>query len=511
VSTIEAADPLARRLRDLDASQAVLRLWKKDPSLWTDDPAPGELTDRLGWLDLPSAMRQEITGLRTFANEVRQYFDRVVLLGMGGSSLAPEVLWRAIGPQRHYPTFHMLDSTHPDAVLAVEEEVPVEHTLFVVASKSGTTIETASFFKYFWRRLQERGDRFVAITDPGTPLHALAEECGFRHVFLNPPDVGGRYAALSLFGLAPAAFFGLDVERLLDSAAAMRARCVPDTPASENPGAALGAWMAENALAGRDKLALALPASSRAFGLWIEQLVAESTGKEGKGVLPVVEDAKGDPVARGHDRAVVDFGEEPPAGTGGAHSAHLPIRGRHEYGAEFYRWEMATALAAAILRLNAFDQPNVQESKRRTADALAHSLDPAPGRPTRRSEVQAFTRQIRPGDYVAVGAWYPPTAEHDRRLAQLQTILCERLGVTVTVGYGPRYLHSTGQYHKGGPPTGHFVQLLDSPERDVAVPGEAYSFGQLLAAQARGDAEALAARGRAVLRVHDLDRFLEVL
>ncbi len=512
---------VTQRLRDFHETRLVERLWDRDPTLWTDDPDTPELADRLGWLSVRETLSPQVDQLAAFAREVRQRFSRVVLLGMGGSSLAPEVLWRSFGRHAEFPPFHMLDSTDPRAVRAVEEGGDVRTTLFVVASKSGTTIESMSFYRYFWERTGALGSQFVAITDPGSPLEALALERDFRRVFLNPPDIGGRYSALSLFGLVPAALMGIDVQRLMDQGTAAARLCGPDEPPETNVGARLGAVLGEAALAGRDKLTLVYSDSIRSFGLWVEQLVAESTGKAGRGILPIVEPQLQDPPRYGGDRlfVVTSLGtERPPASAaqievlrGTGHPVvEVALRDPHDLAFEFYRWEFATAVAAAVLRVNPFDQPDVAESKARATQLLEGKTVPEPIPQLRHQDIVEFSDAVRPGDYVAVLAYLPPNEDNDARLEELARALRDRLGVAVTVGYGPRYLHSTGQFHKGGPPRGHFIQLLDPTDEDVSVPGAAYSFGALMSAQAAGDRAALTALGRRVLLVLDVEEFLEL-
>ena len=495
------------RLGALASQRIVERIWQRDPSVWGGTPDTPEIADRLGWLTVIDAMRSEIARLRGLARDVARRFDRVVLLGMGGSSLAPVVLHAAHEPRTGAPEFQMLDSIHPSAVRAVEATGPLDRTLFVVASKSGTTIETQSLLQYFWHATGKRADQFVAITDGGTPLAALASSQGFLDLLVNPSDIGGRYSALSLFGLAPAALVGVDPEAVLDGASDMVRACGRTTELSENPGAVLGAWIGGAALDRRDKLAIDLPGDLAWLGMWIEQLVAESTGKDGRGILPVL-DMTGVPRS---EVAEVRYERAAKAAALAGETLRLAAARGPQVGAEFFRWEFATALACSMLGVNPFDQPNVAESKRNTLDVLERGGAGQAPRPVRRRAIEAFQDGVRPGDYVAVCAWLPPSPEHDRRLRELQSILAERLGVVVTVGYGPRFLHSTGQLHKGGPPTGHFVQLLEPVGSDLPIPGAPYSFGRLLAAQAEGDRHALRERGRPVLQVDNLTHFLETV
>jgi hypothetical protein len=452
---------------------------------------------------------------------------------MGGSSLAPEVLREVLGVRDGYLDLHVLDSTDPAAVLAVEAAVDLETTLFVVSSKSGGTTETASFHAYFHARLQEHcgdhaGHHFVAITDDGTSLQEEALAQGFRAVFVNPSDIGGRYSALSFFGMVPAALIGVDLERLLDGVRAAAVACGPDVPASENPALRLGAVLGEAALAGRDKLTIVAEARLRALGAWVEQLVAESTGKEGRGILPVDLETVGDPEVYGDDRVFAKIGLESVAATGIAQqlmdlaAAGHPVLG-HEMadvyglGGEFLRWEIAVATAGRVLGIDPFDQPNVQESKDNTRRLLAgfiasgellEDLPEGEGRlayPVGDDDLPealaAFFAQAEPGDYVALQAYVAPGKDVWNDLEALRLFVRDRLRLATTLGYGPRFLHSTGQLHKGGPNKGLFLQLVGHDPVDVEIPGQPYSFSVLKRAQARGDLGALRAHGCRALRV----------
>jgi glucose-6-phosphate isomerase len=513
-------DVVARRLEAMADTDVVRRVWGRDPTLWVDDAATPEVKDRLGWLTLFTQMRRELDDLTGFADEVRREFDRVVLLGMGGSSLAPEVLWRSFGRNPSFPPFQVLDSTAPEAVVEVESGGDPGRTLYVVASKSGTTLETMSFFRYFWRRSGGNGDHFAAITDEDTPLARLGVEQRFRRVFLNPTDIGGRYSALSLFGLVPAALMGIDVRKLLDRGEAMARRCGPEVPPQHNPGAWLGALMGEAARAGRDKLTLVLTPGVASFGLWVEQLVAESTGKDGTGIVPVVAEPPRAPVNYVDHRffVVQSLGRQldprlerwmHAVAASGHPVAWAPLDDPYDLGGEFFCWEFATAVAGALLRINPFDQPDVAESKQATKRVLTEGRGFDPVAQLRRHDIMAFLDGVSARDYVAVLAYLAPNEATDERVAAFAAALRDRLAGVVTWGYGPRYLHSTGQLHKGGSPTGHFVQLVDDTATDRPVPGEDYSFGELIRAQALGDYEALVARGRPVLRVTDPESFLE--
>lgn len=494
-----------KRLATMDVERVGARLWQGDVGLWKDDPATPEIRDRLGWLTCLDPMRAQAAALRGFAEEVRAAYDRVVLLGMGGSSLAPEVLWRSFGRSAGHPSLCVLDSTDPRQVAAAADG-DLARTLFLVSSKSGTTLETDSLLRYFWQRVP-KGEQFVAITDPGTVLERLARERGFRRTFSSPADVGGRYSALTYFGLVPAALLGLDPDVLLERGRSMSSACGPDTPASQSPGLWLGAVLGEAARAGRDKLTFVLAPEIAAFGLWAEQLVAESTGKEGRGILPVADEPLGTPQVYGDDRIFVAIGSLDASRNAAldalAAAGHPVVRfelgDRGDLGGEFFRWEFATAVAGAVLRIHAFDQPNVAESKRNTLAVLSHGESLAQAASA--GEIAAMLERVRPGDYLAILAYLPSNPQHDARLAPIRARLRDRLRVATTLGYGPRYLHSTGQLHKGGPARGHFILLTETPDIDVPIPGEGYGFAALQAAQAEGDRRALESRRRPALRV----------
>lgn len=510
-------------LRQLERDNIIPRIWDRDPTVWGSSDGR-EIVDRLGWLTVADDMEPRVAEIEAFAREIGNAgFTHVVLLGMGGSSLAPHVLARSLAPRDGSPRFHMLDSTVPAAVLACERAIDPAHTLFIVASKSGSTIEMLSMFKYFWHQVSairpNAGDAFIAITDPGSGLERIARERGFRAVFLNPTDIGGRYSALSLFGLVPAALAGVDIARLLRPARRMASRCSPAVSVRDNPGAVLGAFLGAMARQGRDKLALDISPAFADLGLWIEQLIAESTGKQGTGILPVVfpfGSRLADEAWRLHDHMIVAImpGEEVATAPLRPASFARHLSDPYDLGAEFYCWEMATAVASHILGVHPFDQPNVAEAKRNTAEMLAlyekrGALEPAGaltlGRHTDREEateaLRRFFAEIQPGQYCAVLAYLPPSDEWDALFAELQKRLTLRLGVAVTCGYGPRYLHSTGQLHKGGPASGYFLILTADDAEDALVPGERYTFGILKTAQALGDKQALEAAGRPALHI----------
>ena len=485
-------------LGSLGAAEVPGRIWAKDHTVWKPDPA--EISNRLGWLTVPEEMAEHADELVDFARQVAtDGFEHVVLMGMGGSSLAPEVIHATFGAAAGFPSLHVLDTTDPASILALEQSIDLERTLFVVASKSGGTLETLCQFAYFHAKVP-RGRQFVAITDPGSSLETLAREHGFRRVFLNPPDIGGRYSALSYFGLVPAALVGAPIHELLGQATEMATACASCVPATDNPGLWLGTVIGEAAKAGRDKLTLVLPPAIGAFGTWVEQLIAESTGKEGKGILPVEGEPVGPSEVYGDDRLFASLGDEIALGP----AVSLAFDGPAQLGAEFFRWEFATAVAGAILGINAFDQPNVQEAKDATSRILADGSVPDPGL----DDLDTLLGQVRPRDYIAITAYIQRNAENEEALRRVRTRLRDRYKVATTVGFGPRFLHSTGQLHKGGPNTGVFIQVVADDGVDLEIPGKPYTFGTLKAAQALGDLESLRAHGRRVARVR-LDTLLK--
>ena len=496
------------------------RIWDKDATLWKKEPAAHkEIRARLGWLTAPSLTRRVLPEILRFTEGVREAgFRHVVLLGMGGSSLAPEVIRSVWGPREGYPELWVLDSTDPARVKDVEAALELEHTLFIVSSKSGGTIELLSLFKYFHDRVRatrpdKAGDQFIAITDPGTPLEALARQHNFRHVFFAPEDVGGRFSALTVFGIVPAALTGADVQALLGSAEAMAEACSPNVETQDNAAAALGIGMAVLAEEGRDKLTILAPPALEAFGDWAEQLVAESTGKEGSGIVPVVREAVGAPASYGADRFFVALVPEwardeafetalDALAKAGHPVLRFHLRAPADLGGEFFRWEMATAVASALLKINAFDQPDVQAAKDSTKEILKRFE--ATGRVELKDSsitMEAFWENAEEGDYVAVLAFLPDRPALRAALAALREEIRRHTRLAVTTGLGPRYLHSTGQLHKGGPNKAVFLLVTAPPDGDLPVPGEKYTFGQLETAQAMGDFEALESRGRWLLHV----------
>ncbi len=550
--------PFQNALSQMEKAQAGRRIWAKDAALWSPDAAVGEkIRNRLGWLDLAGAMRPRLPEIQDFIADCKKDGLRAaVLLGMGGSSLAPEVyreIFSAAGLASDRQ-LHVLDTTDPAAIAHLAAQLDFTSTLFLVSSKSGGTIEPNSLFAYFWGRVgtalkagQKPGRYFAAITDPGTSLEKLAGEHGFRHVFTNPPDIGGRYSALSLFGLVPAAWLGIDLTQLLDRAEAMQKACGANVRLDQNPGVQLGSFLGGWALAGRDKITLLASPALASFGSWAEQLIAESTGKLGKGLVPVDGEPAGLVSDYGSDRVFIRLRLASEAIPGddwaaaqmkaGAPVATLALRDAYDLGAEYYRWEFATAVAGAVLGINPFDEPNVQESKDNTSRVLQTflrqgarqaGLDAAPtardqekgmalsalaayedaAQPAASSVAAALARlleSVRPGDYVALMVYSEASPRLQSQLRALRVLLRGRLKVATTLGFGPRFLHSTGQLHKGGPNTGVFLQLTSAVAAasagPVAIPGQQYDFATLFQAQAIGDFQSLAAHKRRVLRI----------
>jgi transaldolase/glucose-6-phosphate isomerase len=513
------------RLADWTAGRAADRIWKKDFTFWSPRRVP-ELTDRLGWLGLPETMEHRVDDLDSLTAEVQQEsIQHVVLLAMGGSSLAPEVYQAVFGNRSGFPPLLVLDSTHPDAVGAIEGQIDPKNTLFIVASKSGTTVESLSFFRYFYHRLSNASDRpgsrFIAITDPGSPLEDLAAERGFRRVFRADPEVGGRYSALSHFGLVPAALIGIDAAGYLRRGRHMAARCRRSGDQDANPGLKLGAILGELWSAGRDKITLFTSRSLESFPKWLEQLIAESTGKDGKGLVPVVGEPLGKPEAYGEDRVFVYLclsGEQDPdrdALLGQLASKGHPVL-RFEIGekaglaGEMFRWEMGVAAAGAVLGIHPFNQPDVQRAKSFAKQAMSgegrgpgsdvETIPADAGDELSRSVGRLFAT-VRARDYVGLQAFIAPTEACVEALDAIRARLRDRHRIAATTGFGPGFLHSTGQLHKGGPDSGIFLQLVDSPTRDMEVPETGFTFGRLISAQALGDYQALSEAGRRAIRI----------
>jgi glucose-6-phosphate isomerase len=526
----EPADRAAQGLLD---QHVIGRIWRRDVSVWAPDPASEaakSVANRLGWLDVPSGMKPELDRVEALADEIRQDgISTLYLLGMGGSSLCAEVMRAVYGIREGCPRIVVMDTTDEAAITGALAGLDAKRTLFLVASKSGGTIEPASMEKVFHAHLSKTlgdaaGRQFIAVTDPGTELARLAEQRAYRRIFLNPPDIGGRFSALSLFGLVPGAIIGGPMRELLSGAADMAEGCRQEN--HQNPGLELGAFMGAAAAAGRDKLTVVLPPSLGALGLWIEQLVAESTGKHGKGALPVVDEPLGVPEEYGHDRCFVaistDRDAPDAARLGALETAGHPVLRLSTrigaLGAEFFRWEFATAIAGAILGINPFDEPNVSEAKQKTK-AILSARDFSGGTPVAASGgistfssrftgaspaavVRAAVESLGPRDYVAFLSYLPANAGVDSAIGAIRTSIRARKHVASTYGIGPRYLHSTGQYHKGGPNTIVAFVITGEDETETPVPDAPFTFTQLKRAQAVGDYQTLDAHDRRTVRIH---------
>jgi glucose-6-phosphate isomerase len=542
----EYASEVEATLDEWQQGDKIRRLWARDASLWTGS----DEADWLGWLWITEVQLGTHLGrLQRFAEEVRaERYSDILLLGMGGSSLCPEVLKMTFGKTVGFPELHVLDSTDPAQVKTFEDRVDLERTLFIVASKSGTTLEPNIFMRYFFERVRQRlgveqaGLRFVAITDPDSKLEQIAGRSGFSHVFHGMPSIGGRYSALSNFGLVPAAAMGLDLKRLLERAAGMVRACSSETPVNENPGAILGTTLGLLAKNGRDKVTLVTSPGIWDLGAWLEQLVAESTGKEGVALIPVDGECLTEPDFYGDDRVFVYLRlESKPDGDqdsavrrleeAGQPVVRIDLSDTYDIGQEFFRWEFATAVAGAILGINPFNQPDVEASKVATraltsryeetgsfpeespiaeADGLklfadernAAELREAAGDASLAAILGAHIGRIRSRDYVALLAYVEMNEPHVEQLQAIRHQVRDSRRVATCLGFGPRFLHSTGQAYKGGPDTGVFLQITCDDAADLPVPGRKYSFGVVKAAQAGGDFEVLAERGRRALRVH---------
>jgi hypothetical protein len=532
-----AWEPASLLAETLLAHRTVSRIWDRDVSAWgaaRGTPAARSIASRLGWLDVGRTMVPHLDRVARMGDaSTREEVDAVYLLGMGGSSLCAEVLRSVHGVRDKHPDLFVLDTTDERAITAAAARLNPERTWFIVASKSGGTVEVASLERFFWERMSaalgvKAGHHFIAITDPGTALEALAQTRTYGEVFLNPPDIGGRFSALSLFGLVPAALIGADARQLLEAGAAMADGCRQES--HTNAGLELGAFIAAGVLHGRDKLTVVLPPSLASLGLWIEQLVAESTGKHGKGSLPVVDERLGRPDEYGRDRLFVALSTDVDAPDGAALKAlaeagHPVLRLSTRLdglGSEFFRWEFATAIAGAALEINPFDEPNVSEAKEKTKAQLAAfakrgtfaeppatasddaltvtSRAFAAGTPA--AAVRAAIDSLAPGDYAAFLSYLPASPEVERAVAEARRAIRARTLAVTTFGIGPRYLHSTGQYHKGGPNTVVAFVLTGDDATETDVPEAGYSFSVLKRAQALGDVETLEARGRRTVRLH---------
>jgi transaldolase/glucose-6-phosphate isomerase len=527
------------------AGGKMQRLWQRDATLWTGS----DEANWLGWLDIVDEQLAEHDQLQKIAKEVQQRgFQHVLLLGMGGSSLCPEVLHMTFGRTTHFPDFHVLDSTDPAQVKAFEHQIDVPKTLFIVSSKSGSTLEPNIFKQYFFERTKQAvgvtraGSHFIAITDPGSKMQQVAEADRFLHVFFGRPSIGGRYSALSNFGMVPAAILGLDTQRFLGQAAKMAQACGPTAAVHENPGAMLGIILGTAAKMGRDKVTIITSPGISDLGAWLEQLLAESTGKLGKGIIPVDCENLAAPEVYGNDRIFVYVRLESGANadqdkkvaaieSAGHPVVRIPMSDTYDLGAEFFRWEIATAVAGSILGVNPFNQPDVEASKVATR-SLTSEYEKTGGFPAEKpmfeeAGVKLFTdaknaaalakttseqslagylkahlARIKAGDYFAVLAYLQMNSEHEQTLQAVRHAVRDKKRVATCLGFGPRFLHSTGQAYKGGPNSGVFLQVTCDDSVALPVPGQKYTFGVVKAAQARGDFQVLAERGRRALRVH---------
>jgi transaldolase / glucose-6-phosphate isomerase len=506
---------IADKARDAKSDDVAQRIWRKDDTLWGDAGAP-EVADRLGWLTISEPMLEEASDLEAWADEVkRDGLTDCALLGMGGSSLGPEVIRRSFGPLEHGLRLHVLDSTDPGAVAELENSVDLSKTLFLVSSKSGGTVETLSHFRHFFEKTGRKGEQFVAITDPGSPLQKLAEENSFRRVFCNDPDIGGRYSVMSYFGIVPAVLMGANIRGLLNRCQVAEQNCTNYDSTSSNSGLWLGIAMGALALQRRDKLTFIVSEPISSFGLWVEQLIAESTGKEAKGILPVADEPLGTPDVYGDDRvfAYLRDTDSPDEGTDAkvealARAGHpvitLATHGALDLGRVFFFAEYATAVAGWALGINPFDQPNVQEAKDNTGKVLEQFKSDGALPEVEEGTDEALRDLLgdaEPPNYVAIMGYVQPSEAFDEAIAELRTAIRDAKRCTTTFGYGPRFLHSTGQLHKGGPPTGRFLQIVHDGGEDIDVPEAGYTFATLKNAQATGDLQTLRAHGLPAERV----------
>ncbi len=542
------ADPVAKRIAQLEADAVPSRLWKHDPTLWATDPeGQAEVKKRMGWMDSPAKARASIPTYKAFADEIHnEGIHRVLVLGMGGSSLTAEVLssLQAAAKMEAPLSLAILDSTDPEQVSLGSGNFPPDKSLYIVASKSGGTAEVMAAFDYFWKLSNGDGSRFIATTDPGTSLEALAQKHNFRKIFHADESVGGRYSALTDFGMVPAALLGMDLKQFLDRADWMKNQCGEHIPPARNPGLVLGAVIGESAIEGCDKLTILSDAPLSAFAVWIEQIIAESSGKGGKGILPVPLEPIGDVNVYGKDRLFVylrqtgELDENIKALRDSGHPVlEFEIPNLNEIGAEMYRWEIATVVACSVLGVNAFDQPNVETSKKITKAKIADYQQKGEleeGKPAWIGEdmlvfspstvhgenlgtiLQNFLKEAEPNGYVAINAYLPRNDEMIAALQALRVAIRAKTGKAVTAGFGPRFQHSTGQFHKGGPKNALFIVITAESAADFDIPTEGLTFGTLIRAQALGDYEALIEAGRNVLRVHlpsveEITRFVEAL
>jgi transaldolase / glucose-6-phosphate isomerase len=546
------ADAVASTIRDAQQQDVIARIWQRDPSLWKTDPsAEANIRSSLGWLTVAGEMIGVVDELTAYAQLVReQGFRHVMVCGMGGSSLCPEVLRRSFGSVAGFPELTVLDSTDPDVLADLAQRLDIERCLFIIASKSGSTIEPTVFYRFWYDYLQKRksnpGENFIAITDPGSPLIETAKQLGFQKTFLNQADIGGRFSALSYFGMVPAVLAGIDIKTLLERADNFSRSCSHSEAHEQNPGLQLGAILSECANAKRDKLTLVIDDGIASLGLWIEQLVAESTGKEGKGIVPIAGETLGSPSVYESDRVFVSMSigeldnsvEQKLAALAqaGHPVVNVTLSDLYDLGAAFFLWEFATAVAGWPMQINPFDQPDVQVAKLATNDVL--KVFKAEKRLPERKRVaedqlltlfvdeeqivgnhdgevgavlQSHLKRSKSGDYIAVLSYIEETSATEALMQQLQQLLRDKTLCASTTSYGPRYLHSTGQLHKGGPDKGVFLQIIANDAVDFPVPAEDYSFSILKQAQAAGDFRALARRGRRILGIDIRDNGITAL
>ena len=514
------------RLAKLHAENYYQRIWKKDAALWKADPsAQAMIKNSLGWLHIADKMEDSwIDTIHEFVRDIRRSgFEQVVHMGMGGSSLAALVFARTFSPKDGLPLI-VLDTTDPETIKNLDHSIPIEKTLFIVASKSGTTAEPLAFRDYFYERVKEikgdqAGENFIAITDPGTPLVKESEALNFRRIFLNAPDIGGRYSALSYFGMIPAALMGINIDEVMNRALQSVKNSVSCDSNRHSPGLIIGAALGEMVLQNRNKITLITDKSIETLGVWLEQLMAESTGKDGTGIIPIANEPIGEIENYGNDRFFIyiknksvaqSFDTEFLGETISAlkKSGHpiltIELTDLFDLGREFFQWEFATAAAGSILSINAFDQPNVQESKDNTNRLLSTNQEEPNDKDNEGSDqdLEKFFKSSRPGDYFSLMAFLPESKSTTETLQTIRSQILNKLKIATTLGYGPRFLHSTGQLHKGGPNTGLFLQITADEQFDISIPGRPYTFGKFIGAEAQGDFEALQKHGRRVLRIH---------
>jgi glucose-6-phosphate isomerase len=554
---------LREKLSKMKAGQIIDRIWQKDYTVWSKEPE--EIVNRLGWLTAHEIESDKLQAILQYVKEIHSdRFSNILLLGMGGSSMAPEVFQKIFSARSGYPVLSVLDTTNPDTILRIEETVPLSNTHFIVSTKSGKTVETLSLMKHYYNKVvdevgrQQAGRQFTAITDPGSYLEKQATELDFKYTFLNDPDIGGRYSALSYFGLVPAAVIGLDLNKLLKSASTMFGNALSKIISPEdNSPAWLGAVAGTCAEQGKDKLTFIFPPEIKAFGAWLEQLIAESTGKNGRGIVPVNGEPVSPPEYYAKDRLFINFrlcennsrrdNNVEALIEAGHPVVQLRLDNLYDLGGELYRWMFATAVAGWAIGINPYDQPNVEAAKvqaRRFIDAYGKTgslseinanLDKGEVAVFNNFEAQSLEEAWQlflnsldtgglPRSYIAIQAYLPPTPETDCSLEKLRNKLQQQYRVAVTVGYGPRFLHSTGQLHKGDAGKGLFIQLTANPQSDITIPDEAgdnnssISFAVLIKAQALGDRQALIDSGRKIIRYHlkkdigrGIDRLIEAL